>query len=500
MANFSALFSFRNVLSGLCGVMCCFVQAQALQYRIAPVLDQPNPYLNVSVRYQPPVGDTETSFSYPNAHWGEQDLWNCLQALQANGQLFMERDSGRFTIKHPPGAAVEVTYRIQPDQFSPLVWERSFRPIVESGSFHVFGFALFAVPDKYWGNNASGAPVSFAWAGPANTPLASSLYAGFFGTKTIEVTRLMLDESVFVGGDIRVRALPINQDTVYLAYKPFEHLNMDTVANTLQKAVSSQRAFWHETQPYYLVTLFPTYDVWNDTSKHLSVGGSGLHQSFACMVSDNRSPLKEKRVAYLFFHEMMHHWIGNTIRTADEEKQYWFSEGFTDYYQSKLRLRSGVLSTKQFIDEINNDLLKPYYESPVRNAPNDSMTYANFWNDRFYEKLPYQRGFLFAFLLDNQIKHKGDKSLDDGMFRLLEVSRRRPDLRMNNERLVEHLTEATDLNIQPLFDQYIQQGQTIECNSSQLPPGLKTHIEPNGACYFALDADKLAELGVFLKK
>jgi hypothetical protein len=166
------LFSFRNVLSGLCGVMCCFVQAQALQYRIAPVLDQPNPYLNVSVRYQPPVGDTETSFSYPNAHWGEQDLWNCLQALQANGQLFMERDSGRFTIKHPPGAAVEVTYRIQPDQFSPLVWERSFRPIVESGSFHVFGFALFAVPDKYWGNNASGAPVSFAWAGPANTPLA----------------------------------------------------------------------------------------------------------------------------------------------------------------------------------------------------------------------------------------------------------------------------------------------------------------------------------------
>jgi hypothetical protein len=65
---------------------------------------------------------------------------------------------------------------------------------------------------------------------------------------------------------------------------------------------------------------------------------------------------------------------------------------------------------------------------------------------------------------------------------------------------VEHLTEATDFNIQPLFDQYIQQGQTIEYASTLLPPGLKTYIEPNGACYFALDADKLAELGVFLKK
>lgn len=500
MIGNSGFLSLGNILTGVCCLLSVLVHAQALQYHITPVLDQPRPYLHVSLQYQPSKGDTATCFSYPNAHWGEQDLWNCLQALEANGEVYMERDSGRFTVRHAAGATVELSYRVQPDQFSPLVWDRSFRPVVESGSFHVFGFALFAVPDQYWKNKKSGMPVAFVYAGPPDTPLASSLFTGFSGKNTLKVTRMMLNESVFVGGNIQVRTLPIEQDTVFLAYKSFEYLDMDSVANTLQKAVSSQRAFWRETQPYYLVTLFPTYDVWNDTSKQLSVGGSGLHQSFACMVSDNAAPHKQKRVSYLFFHEMMHHWIGNTIRTADEEKQYWFSEGFTDYYQTKLRLRSGVLSTAQFIDEINNDVLAPYSQSPVRNMPNDSMTYAHFWNDKYYEKLPYQRGFLFAFLLDNHIKHKGDKSLDDGMFRLLEVSRQRPDLRMNNERLVEHLTEATGLDIKPLFDRYILRGDTFHCDDLVLPEGLTPKNKPDGTCCFELEAEHLAALHDFLCK
>jgi predicted metalloprotease with PDZ domain len=275
---------------------------------------------------------------------------------------------------------------------------------------------------------------------------------------------------------------------------------MDSVGMLLQSAVSEQRSFWKETQPYYLVSLFPTYDEWNDTTHSLSVGGSGLHQSFTCMASDVPSPDLMERLTYLFFHEMMHNWIGGTIKSADEERQYWFTEGFTEYFQTKLRLRSGVLSVDQYIKEINESTLKPYYASPVREMPNDSMTYQNFWSNYHYEKLPYQRGLLFALLLDISAKQEAGISLDDAMFNILSYARRYPDLRMNDERLLEHIEEAFGYSITPTYQKYIAQGQSIDWSIVPLPEGLSAERDADGVIQFALEPERSEEVGVFLKR
>ena len=56
---------------------------------------------------------------------------------------------------------------------------------------------------------------------------------------------------------------------------------------------------------------------------------------------------------YMYFaHEHFHTWVGGKIRNdKQEELNYWWSEGFTDYYSRVLALRSGGLSIEKFIDE-----------------------------------------------------------------------------------------------------------------------------------------------------
>jgi hypothetical protein len=181
-----------------------FAQTAPLHYDITPVFDVEKPYLSVAMTYQTKTGQKSTVFTYPDNHWGQKELWNCKTNKKLNGMMMAERDSNRFTVVHQPGIELRHVYQIAPDRHTPLQWNRSFRPVVESGCFHVFGFALFPVPDDYWENSQVVKPVSIRWNGPESMQLASSFFTGRPGLYTINVTQLQLDESVFTGGDIAV--------------------------------------------------------------------------------------------------------------------------------------------------------------------------------------------------------------------------------------------------------------------------------------------------------
>ena len=117
----------------------------------------------------------------------------------------------------------------------------------------------------------------------------------------------------------------------------------------------------------------------------------------------------------------MHNWIGHAIKNDNEEEQYWFSEGFTEYYAFKNIARNNIngLQGDYYVQEINRTI-RDLYASSVMEAPNSEINYDNFWNDRDYSKLPYFRGAVFAFYLDQKIQDSsnGEKSLDDVMHQI----------------------------------------------------------------------------------
>ena len=61
------------------------------------------------------------------------------------------------------------------------------------------------------------------------------------------------------------------------------------------------------------------------------------------------------------------------------------------------------MNLDEFYEEINNSQFLAHYKSSVREVHNDSIGKL-FWTDNKIRNLPYQRGFIFAFYLDNQIR------------------------------------------------------------------------------------------------
>ena len=68
----------------------------------------------------------------------------------------------------------------------------------------------------------------------------------------------------------------------------------------------------------------------------------------------------------------MHNWIGGKIKYSEEGLNYWWSEGFTEYYCRKLHLNSKGLAMQDYINEANR-ILKDYYLSSVINEPNERI-------------------------------------------------------------------------------------------------------------------------------
>lgn len=103
-------------------------------------------------------------------------------------------------------------------------------------------------------------------------------------------------------------------------------------------------------------------------------------------------------------HDTSHTGIGKALRfQAPGFRTAWFSEGFNDYFSICVLANTGMLDKASFLDHLNEDNLKGHYTNPANTAPADSIE-KYFWKSHNYESLSYERGFTYAFYLDNQIR------------------------------------------------------------------------------------------------
>ena len=126
-------------------------------------------------------------------------------------------------------------------------------------------------------------------------------------------------------------------------------------------------------------------------------------------------------------HEICHTWIGvagSGVRfDGPEGSFYWFTEGFTVHYTRALLLRDGLATPAEFLDDLR-DQTERFAVNPDKALPNEAIVKGFFTSDTI-NKLPYDRGMLYAAELDAAIRAKsgGKRSLDDLIFGLLESAR-----------------------------------------------------------------------------
>ncbi|MCL6267805.1 M1 family aminopeptidase [Flagellimonas myxillae] len=407
-----------------------------------------------------PSAEGVTVLEYPNDAWGQENLHNAIESMEiidVKGEIETNKDSGWITLKHPKDLKeLQFKYVLQQDFPNPITSRKTYRPIIQPKYFHLFSHNLFMLPQTA-GDTLN---LHLDWKGLSAKDVVHNSFGSNEKNQTLEaVPKTKFLESIFVGGDFTIDEITIKGNKVYLATRgnwvPF---SVDEVRDLLQETLECQRNFWNDhSQEYFTVTMQP-FPLENGSSFQ----GTGLTNSFATSVSNN-DLTQLNQMVYLFNHELMHNWIGHEIHNDNEEEQYWFSEGFTEYYTFKNIAKNGIndLRPSYFIQEINRTI-RNLHASPVFMAPNSEINYDNFWTNPDYSKLPYSRGAIFAFVLDQQIQLATNrtKNLDDIMRRIFHDAAH-DGQKVTHEYFVNMVKEYLGEEFESYFDKHIEQGVPV---------------------------------------
>jgi predicted metalloprotease with PDZ domain len=156
--------------------------------------------------------------------------------------------------------------------------------------------------------------------------------------------------------------------------------------------------FWNDTDfPFYFLAVTAL----QNNQKEIGAGGFGIKNGFV-MKLGRKFGTREK---YVTAHETAHTWVGIKIMLGESSFDHqWFGEGFNDYTAIINLANSQIYGEEDFLYYLNEETLKPHYESKIKGVHNDSIA-AKYWTDYAnYGVLPYRRGCIYAFYLDNQIR------------------------------------------------------------------------------------------------
>jgi predicted metalloprotease with PDZ domain len=382
----------------------------AVRYQLSPVMKHGKlAAVAIEMRFKGEA-DGETILHLPDRWGGQSELWRAVTDLKVAGtgvRIQPTTDPALRTVNHAPNVELTVSYRIIQDvPGEPKASDHNpYRPIVQPGYFHLLGDAIFIEPE--WKDEV---PSSFVLTGlPKGWRFASDLEHAARGGHALRLGDIV--ESVLVGGDFRVISRPGPGGYLRVALRGTWKFSDDQIADKIAHIVASHSAFWHDADEPFLVTILPLR---NETGGS-SLGGTGRGDAFAFFATDNGD---EATINRLLAHEHMHTWIPRRIGRMpekDEARDYWLSEGFTDFYADRLLVRDGFWSVEDFAASLN-ETLAAYHSSPVKNEPNSRIV-ADFWNNPSVGGLAYQRGFLLAFLWDQRLREAshGASDLDDVM-------------------------------------------------------------------------------------
>lgn len=90
---------------------------------------------------------------------------------------------------------------------------------------------------------------------------------------------------------------------------------------------------------------------------------------------------------------------------------YWFSEGFADFYAARALLHSGIWSLEDFVSE-QNEMLERYGNSP--NPLPNAQVLKDFWTSDVVRQVPYDRGRMLATIWDYRLRRSNSgRTLND---------------------------------------------------------------------------------------
>ena len=246
---------------------------------------------------------------------------------------------------------------------------------------------------------------------------------------------------------------------VYGNYELDNQLIISTVKNIILK----QREFFDDFDfDFYNVIILP---------KAQNVAGINITKNtFVCYL---KSDVDIEQLSWIIAHEVFHTWLGKKIDIVLEDdariyRDHWFTEGFTDYFATKIRLDAGIINHEQFKSYVNSWLIN------IADNPYSNYTLSELENlasvggyGTAAVKLQYYRGALIALNLEAELEEsKSNFTLKDILYDM-HLEAQRKDKKFTRKELFTFF-KSYDLALEPLFNDYIINGKTIDPRQNAL--------------------------------
>ncbi len=237
-----------------------------------------------------------------------------------------------------------------------------------------------------------------------------------------------LVDSPILAGDLAIDRFDAGGAEHFLVHLGDSSLfDRERARDDLKKLVEEQQRFW-DAVPY------ASYSFLNAITE----GRGGLEHKRSTLVMASRwatrTPKAYGRWLKLISHEFFHTWNVKRLRPAalgpfDYEREnhtrsLWVAEGLTSYYEAVLPRRAGLMSDKEFLESLSEDI-RSVQTTPGRLV--DAVTEASYdaWI-KLYKRHEnsanssisyYSKGAVVGFLLDAEIRRRsaGKRSLDDAL-------------------------------------------------------------------------------------
>jgi hypothetical protein len=362
--------------------------------------------IGVELTYSSAQQDSTTFiFGDPN-FGGQNDIFSIIQNIRVTGPevLKIEEADRRITVYHNGAREHRLTYEIEgslpADKPTTTSQRELFRPVIAPGVLTLVSihFGLEITDDR-------NPLVSFRW---SNYPKSTTYFNSIQPSQKDPSAKLTAQYNeisgviCFVMGDnIEVkeyRVLDIPYYSVTTQKDKYENDLQASLSPFFESYFQSIHKFWKDTDfPFYFLSV----SALQNNQKEIGGGGFGIKNGFV-MKLGRKFGLREQ---YVTAHETAHTWTGFKIMLGEGSFDHqWFGEGFNDYTTIINLANSEIYGEEEFLNYFNEDNFKQHYESRIKGAHNDSIA-ANYWTDYAnYGKLPYRRGFIYAFYLDNQIR------------------------------------------------------------------------------------------------
>jgi predicted metalloprotease with PDZ domain len=397
----------------------------------------------------------KTVIVLPDRNMGHGERWRFISDIMVDGAAVGQDGPAKRILTSPAQAPLTIRYRVRSaykqdptgDDGNPYAGA-----IVLPTWFATLGEFVFAAPE-----GRDRAAATFHWGtAPKGWVMASNLDA-----PGQPLTVEDIQNSTMLGGaDVEVYSRPIVGGQLRVATRGTWSFADTALADDIAQVISAQRRFWADTAKSYFVSAIPL----KSSPNFLSVGGTGRFAGFALYGTGDA---EEARLRRILAHEHIHNWIplrqGSLPERAQEPSAYWYSEGFTDFYTDRTLLRSAIWTPRDFVEHLN-EVLRSYGASPVREASAERIV-SDFWTNEAIHDLPYQRGYLLAFIWDAQMRRAthGAATLDQVMFAMRDRYVKAPD--GDKPDAVESFEAAartmTGIDVRPDVETYAAKGAMI---------------------------------------